>query len=171
MEASYSDVWAHIGTHQPFPNSCRCTEALDNGAGLSWSFSLPAGGSATYAHRTVFSPTGVTGGQGPAAGPVSAFGPGGVVVAPSNRRCVSRRNFRIRLRHPRRSRILGATVKVNGRTVSTRRGRRVTAPVDLRGLPRGRFTVSITVLLTDGGVIRGQRRYRTCVPRRTTPRV
>lgn len=95
-----------------------------------------------------------------------AFGPGGVVVAPSNKRCVSRRKFRIRLRQPRRAKLVGATVKVNGRTVATRRGRRVTAPVDLRGLPRGRFTVSITILLDDGRIIRGTRRYRTCEKKR-----
>jgi hypothetical protein len=59
---------------------------------------------------------------------------------------------------------------VNGRRVATRRGRRVTAPVDLRGLPRGRYRVSITVLLDNSRIVRGSRRYRTCVPRRRRPR-
>jgi hypothetical protein len=95
-----------------------------------------------------------------------AFGPGGIVVAPSNKKCVSRRNFRIRLRQPKGAKIVGATVKVNGRTVATRRGSRVTAPVDLRGLPKGRFTVSITILLDNGKIVRGSRRYRTCTPKR-----
>jgi len=98
--------------------------------------------------------------------PPTAFGPGGIVVAPSNKKCVSRRNFRIRLRQPKGARIVGATVKVNGRTVATRRGARVTAPVDLRGLPKGRFTVSITILLDNGRIVRGKRRYFTCTPRR-----
>ena len=177
MEAGYSEVWSFIATQQPFPNTCRCAEAVDNGAGISWSFSLAPGARATYAHFTVFSPTGVAGPPpqpastpGPATRTPPAFGPGGIVVAPSNRRCRSRRNFRIRLRHPRGSRIVAATVRVNGRRVATRRGRRVTAPVDLRGLPRGRYTVSITALLDNSRVVRGTRRYRTCVPRRRRPR-
>ena len=174
MEAGYSDVWGFIATQQPFPNTCRCADAVDNGAGISWRFELAPGARATFAHFTVFSPTGVAGpppqqppaAAPPAARPPPAFGPGGIVVAPSNRRCLSRRNFRIRLRHPRGSRIVAATVRVNGRRVATRRGRRVTAPVDLRGLPRGRYTVSITALLDTSRVVRGVRRYRTCAPRR-----
>jgi hypothetical protein len=172
MEAAYSDVWAHIATQTPFPNTCRCAESIDNGAGLSWSFTLAPGATARFSHITVFSPTGVAGPPQPVGPPPQAsrtppaFGPGGIVVAPSNRRCRSRRAFRIRLRHPRGSRIVAATVNVNGRRVATRRGRRVTAPIDLRGLPRGRYTVRITALLDDSRVIRGTRRYRTCQKRR-----
>ena len=61
MEAGYSEVWSFIATQQPFPNTCRCAEAVDNGAGISWSFALAPGARATYAHFTVFSPTGVAG--------------------------------------------------------------------------------------------------------------
>jgi hypothetical protein len=98
-----------------------------------------------------------------------------VVLLPSPtgkgaRACVSRRRFRIRLREPSGVRIRSATVKLAGRTVATRRGRtgprRVTAPIDLRGLPKGRWTVSITVVTEDGRTLRGARSYRTCVPRR-----
>jgi hypothetical protein len=58
MEASYTEVWAAIGTRAPFANTCRCGEALDNGAGLSWSGQVGQGGSATFSHLTIFSPTG-----------------------------------------------------------------------------------------------------------------
>src|SRR5262249_51031429 len=57
-EAGYSQVWAAIVSGAPFNNTCRCHEEIDNGAGLSWSFSLPGSGSATYSQLTVFSPTG-----------------------------------------------------------------------------------------------------------------
>jgi hypothetical protein len=57
-QANYSEVWAAIGTHQPFNNTCRCTEFIDTGAGISWSFTVPAAGSVTYSHYAVFSPTG-----------------------------------------------------------------------------------------------------------------
>ncbi len=89
-----------------------------------------------------------------------------VVTLPSTRKCVSRRSFRIRLRHPRGARILSAAVLVNGKKVATRRGKRVTAPVDLRGLPKGRFKITITVTLVDGRTVRGTRSYRTCAPTR-----
>ena len=88
------------------------------------------------------------------------------MVLPSTRRCVSRRRFRIRLRHPRGARVASAVVRVNGKKVATRRGRRVTAPVNLRGLPKGRFAVKITVKLADGRTVSGTRRYRTCTPKK-----
>jgi uncharacterized repeat protein (TIGR01451 family) len=60
-EAGFNAVWAQIGTKTVFPNTCLCTQYLDNGAGLSWSSSVAAGASATFSHLTVFSPLGVTG--------------------------------------------------------------------------------------------------------------
>lgn len=89
-----------------------------------------------------------------------------VISLPSARRCVSRRNFRIRLRTPRGIKISSATVKVNGRQVDVVRGRRLKAPVDLRGLPQGRFTIEITVRTGAGVRLVSARRYRTCVPRK-----
>jgi uncharacterized repeat protein (TIGR01451 family) len=58
IEAHYSEVWAAIATQQPFPNTGRFSEAIDNGAGLSWSLSIPASGSVTRSHLTTFSPQG-----------------------------------------------------------------------------------------------------------------
>jgi len=87
----------------------------------------------------------------------------GVATLPSTKKCISRRNFRIRLRHPKGYKIVGATVKVNGTTVATRkRGRRVISPVNLRNLPKGQYRVSITVLLDNGSIVRGVRKYQTC---------
>jgi uncharacterized repeat protein (TIGR01451 family) len=57
-QSHYSSVWAAIGTHQPFPNTCDCNVAQDNGAGISWNITVPAAGSVTYSNVTVFSPTG-----------------------------------------------------------------------------------------------------------------
>ena len=81
---------------------------------------------------------------------------------------MSRRHFRIRIRRQRSgATLVSAAVAVNGKRVAVRRGARVTAPVDLRGLPKGRFTVRISALTGDGRAITGTRRYRTCAPRRT----
>ena len=57
-EARYDQVWSWIGSRQLFPNTCRCNERIDNGAGLSWNVSVPAGGQVTYSHLTTFSPLG-----------------------------------------------------------------------------------------------------------------
>ena len=77
------------------------------------------------------------------------------------RRCSSRRTFRIKLRN-RRQKVVKATVIVNGKRVKVLRGRRLTSRVNLRGLPKGRFTVQIKLKLANGKVISGKRRYRTC---------
>ncbi len=53
--ASYHDVWGRIGAQQPFPDTCLCNSLLDNGAGLSWPYSLAPGGRATFTHDTEFS--------------------------------------------------------------------------------------------------------------------
>jgi hypothetical protein len=86
------------------------------------------------------------------------------------RRCVSRRNFRIRLREPRGDALASATVFVNGKRVKAVRGERLTARVDLRGLPKGRYTVRIVAKTVLGRTIQGKRRYRTCVPSKRRPR-
>jgi uncharacterized repeat protein (TIGR01451 family) len=57
-QSFYGSVWAAIGTHLPFPNTCDCAVQQDNGAGISWNITVPAGGSVTYSNITVFSPTG-----------------------------------------------------------------------------------------------------------------
>jgi putative CocE/NonD family hydrolase len=85
------------------------------------------------------------------------------VALPNGRTCRSRRHFRIRLTAPRWERIARATVTVAGRRRVANAGRR-TAVVDLRGLPKGRFTVRIAIRTTSGRVIRRDRRYRTCTP-------
>jgi hypothetical protein len=51
---------------------------------------------------------------------------------------------------------------VNGRPVRVGRGRRLTAPVDLRGLPAGRVAVDIRFRLKGGTVRTERRRYQTC---------
>ncbi len=78
------------------------------------------------------------------------------------RECVGRRRLRIRLRRPGRRRIEQAIVRVNGKRVKVVRGRRVRAPIVLRGLPRRRFTLEVTVITTTGRVITRTRRYRAC---------
>jgi streptogramin lyase len=85
---------------------------------------------------------------------------------PSTRSCRSRRSFTIHLRTPSGTRIAKATVKVDGRPVATRTGKRVTAPITLKGLPKGRYKVSIALTLTNGRTLSETRGYRTCAARK-----
>jgi hypothetical protein len=85
---------------------------------------------------------------------------------PLARKCVSRRNFRIRLRHPAGDPLRRAKVFVNGKRVRVVRGkRRLRARVDLRGLPKGRFLVKIQAVTRAGKRLVEQRAYRTCTPK------
>ena len=88
-------------------------------------------------------------------------------AAPSKaaRVCTSRRSFRIRIRSKRRDPVVRATVSVNGKRVKTLRGKRITAPVVLRGLPKGQFSVRITATTRKGRKLTGTRKYRTCTPK------
>jgi hypothetical protein len=171
LEGNYStDVWTQIAAKGQLSNTCRCPEQLDNGAGLSWTFSLGPGQDATFSHYTVFSPRGIA---GPPRPPI--FGRGGLVQAPSNRRCVSRRKFRIRIRERRGVKIEAATVLLNGRRLKVIKRRvfarkRHIATVNLRGLPKGTFKLKITVLTSSGDAITGTRTYHTCTKKRRSRR-
>jgi hypothetical protein len=98
-----------------------------------------------------------------------------VIGLPSNRKCVSRRRFRIRIRQPGGIQIQTALVFLNGKKVRvlTRKvfqKKRKVANVDLRGLPKGKFKVKIVVLTSDGKTLRGTRTYRTCTKKRKSKR-
>ena len=82
--------------------------------------------------------------------------------------CVSRRNFRIRLRVPPGTRVRSARVTVGGERVRVSYANRITAPVDLRGLPSGTVIVRIRIVTARGTVLRGARTYRTCAAPRSS---
>jgi hypothetical protein len=95
---------------------------------------------------------------------------------PPTNRCVSKRNFGIRVVRPKLVTYVAAKVDVNGRQVpviirreryrtvrgSVLRLRRFTARVDLRNLTKGRFRVAITAQTQTLLAVRGVRNYRTC---------
>ena len=88
------------------------------------------------------------------------------VTLPSAKRCVSRRHFAIHIRQPKGVKIVKATVALNKKRVATRTGKRVTSVIDLRSLPKGTFTVKITVTTADKRTITGTRTYHTCSRKR-----
>jgi hypothetical protein len=131
------------------------------------------------AAETLFADGTISGGQiqpPGASGPLPPiFGRGGLVQAPSTRRCVSRRRFRIRIRERGGFKIETAQVFLDRRRIKVIKRRvfarkRHTARIDLRGLPKGIFRIRIVVLTTQGDTKRGTRRYRTCTKKRRSGR-
>jgi len=102
----------------------------------------------------------------PPAPPPSGLKASEIIRLPSAKACVSRRGFRIRLVRPKSTALVSAVVLVNGKKVKTVKRARITAPINLAGLPKGRFTVKITATTADGRKITGSRKYRTCTPKR-----
>ena len=99
----------------------------------------------------------------PAPAPISASS---AFALPSAKACISRRAFAIRIRKLPGVTFVSAVVKVNGKRVQTVKRSRITAPVNLKGLPKGRVKVSITATATDGRSVTGTRTYRTCATKR-----
>jgi hypothetical protein len=82
------------------------------------------------------------------------------------RKCLGKRSFTIHLKEPPGDALNTASVFLNGRRVQVRRGDRITAPIVLRGLPKGRYTVKIVAKTVLGKTISGSRKYRTCAKKR-----
>ena len=79
--------------------------------------------------------------------------------------CVSRRTLFIRVKKTKlgTAKVVSATVTVNGKKVGTARtGKRLKAPVILKGLKKGRYKVVIKAKLSDGRTITDIRRFYTC---------
>jgi hypothetical protein len=89
----------------------------------------------------------------------------GGVLGTQAKSCTSRRSFKIKLRN-RGQKVVKATVIVNGKRVKVLKGKRLTSRVNLRGLPKGRYSVRIKLELANGKTISGVRRYFTCRPGR-----
>jgi len=95
--------------------------------------------------------------------PFAAGNSGGGRAPAKARPCRSRRSFVIHLRRGLRS----ARVFVAGRRVKVRRGRRLTARVDLRGRRKGIVKVRIVGRTRSGRRVTETRRYRPCTRRRS----
>lgn len=71
------------------------------------------------------------------------------------------------MRNPRGQRVVSARVYVDGKRARVmRRHGSLHAVVDLRGLRKGRYTVKIVALTSQGRQVVSKRRYRTCVPKK-----
>ena len=85
------------------------------------------------------------------------------------RRCISRRKFAIHVRRPKGIAFRSIAVTVNGRTKVRLKGakaKKVKAKVNLRGLPAGKVTVTITAVTTTGRKAVSTRTYTTCAAKK-----
>lgn len=133
-------------------------------AGPSAPQTLPAG---TYYWQASYSgDTGNAGSASPCGTEVLAVAFSTHLGLPGSRRCVSRRKFVIHVRLPKDQKAATGTVYINGKFKKnvTFGGRRASV-INLRGLPKGRFLVTVFVNAQSGNAYTDQRRYKTCTPR------
>ncbi|HEX8206780.1 MAG TPA: hypothetical protein VF587_12040 [Solirubrobacteraceae bacterium] len=87
-------------------------------------------------------------------------------LPPQTRGCASRRKFPIRLKEPVGDAIAATPkpkVTRNGKSIPvTFTGGRWRSVIDLRGLPKGRYTFKIVAKTVRGRTIQGSRKYKTC---------
>jgi len=86
---------------------------------------------------------------------------------PATKTCVSRRRFVIHIRRPAGVTIASAKLTLNAKSLNVRKkAGRFAATVDLRGLKKGAYTLTIRVITASGKTLKGKRRYHTCATRR-----
>ena len=76
--------------------------------------------------------------------------------------CASKRDITIHIQNVKRLGIVSAVISIDGHSKKTLTGKRLTAAIDLRGLPTGTFTVKIVARRRDGRKLTGKRVYHTC---------
>jgi hypothetical protein len=104
----------------------------------------------------------------PGSGPGSA--PGGGVASevehlslPSARKCLSLRRFQIHLLEPKLDPFKKVTVTIKGHKIATtRKGNYLVATINLKGLQRGAFTITIHADTVLGHHLTAKRTYHTC---------
>lgn len=171
-EDTFSTVWSQIGAQTAFPDTCaHCADNVDNGAGISWSFSVAAGAQVTKSHYTTFSPTGQAGAPPttttttpPVTGPA-----GNPLGLPPSRGCVDRRKFSFKLHHAAGHPVVEADIFINHRFIRAVTGANV-ARLTLKKLPLGRFLVRIVATQDSGAQLISQRKYTGCRKSKPTTR-
>jgi sugar lactone lactonase YvrE len=78
------------------------------------------------------------------------------------RKCIVSRRLTVRVRQRGRVRLRRVRVYVKGRYRKTVRHRRVSAPIEIRRVPLGRFTVKLVARTTRGRKLTAKKRYRVC---------
>ncbi len=91
--------------------------------------------------------------------PVAAFS------LPPARQCVSHRKFTIHVRKLPGITWVSAIIKINHKRIKTLGRSHISALVNLVGLPKGTFVLTIAAKASNGQTVTGTRTYHTCVPK------
>jgi hypothetical protein len=76
--------------------------------------------------------------------------------------CTSKRDIVIHIQNVKQFGVVSAVVSIDGKARRTLRGKHLRTGIDLVGLPKGTFTVSIVAKTSSGKTLHGQRVYHTC---------
>jgi hypothetical protein len=86
------------------------------------------------------------------------------LTLPSARKCLSLRLFKIHLADPQYDPLKTVVVTLKGRKIATKRkGKFIVATINLKGLPKGAFTIKIHATTVLGHHLSASRRYHTCI--------
>ncbi len=76
--------------------------------------------------------------------------------------CASKRDITIHIQNVKQFGVVSAVISVDGRARRTLTGKHLTTAINLKGLPKGTFTVSIVAHTRSGLTLHGKRTYHTC---------
>jgi hypothetical protein len=93
--------------------------------------------------------------------PPATFAAGDIVKLPAGKRCRTSRKLRLKVTVPAGAAVSSIRLAV-GKIKKTVTGAAVAKPITLARLPKGRYTVTVTVILSDGRKLIEHRSYRTC---------
>jgi hypothetical protein len=90
------------------------------------------------------------------------------LTLPSAKKCLSLRFFKIHLADPQYDPLKTVVVTLKGRRIATKRkGKYIVATINLKGLPKGTFTIKIHATTVLGHHLSASRRYHTCIKKST----
>jgi hypothetical protein len=111
--------------------------------------------------------SGATGGSTPPPGTPASGVAGERLSLTSAKQCLSGRLFKIHLLEPKYDPFKTVAVTIRGHKIATvHRGDYVIATINLKGLPRGAFTVKIHATTVLGHSLSSSRTYHTCAKKR-----
>jgi hypothetical protein len=93
-----------------------------------------------------------------------------LTFSPSNKKCLSLRLFKIHLLEPQYDPLKTVSITIGGRKIaSSHKGDYVVAAIDLKGLPKGAFTIKIKAVTVLGNHLSDSRTYHTCAKKKLKP--
>lgn len=76
--------------------------------------------------------------------------------------CTKKRSLSFKVKPPKGTSVSKVTVKITGHKPKTYKGKSASSKIKLRGLPKGSYSVTVKVTLSDGRTTSLTRRYKTC---------